>query len=42
MVTAQEVAGAVAYLASPRSGSTAGTVLHVDGGMHDLSLRPRT
>ncbi len=42
LVTADEVAGAVAYLASPRSGSTAGTVLHVDGGMHDLRLRPRT
>ena len=42
LVTAAEVAGAVAYLASPRSGSTAGTVLHVDGGMHDLRLRPRS
>ena len=39
LVAADEVAGAVAYLASPRSGSTTGTVLHVDGGMHDLRLR---
>ena len=42
LVAADEVAGAVAYLASPRSGSTTGTVLHVDGGMHDLRLRPRS
>jgi NAD(P)-dependent dehydrogenase (short-subunit alcohol dehydrogenase family) len=32
MVTLQEVADAVAYLASPRSGSTTGTALEVDGG----------
>jgi NAD(P)-dependent dehydrogenase (short-subunit alcohol dehydrogenase family) len=41
LVSAQEVAGAVAYLASPRSGSTTGTVIAVDGGMQDLRLRPR-
>jgi NAD(P)-dependent dehydrogenase (short-subunit alcohol dehydrogenase family) len=41
LVTAAEVAGAVAYLASPRSGSTTGVVLAVDGGMHDLRVRPR-
>ena len=41
LVSAEEVAGAVAYLASPRSGSTTGTTLAVDGGMHDLRLRPR-
>ena len=40
LVSAQEVAGAVAYLASPRSGSTTGTALAVDGGMHGLRLRP--
>jgi NAD(P)-dependent dehydrogenase (short-subunit alcohol dehydrogenase family) len=39
MVTPQEVADAVAYLASPRSRSTTGTVLDVDGGM--THLRPR-
>jgi NAD(P)-dependent dehydrogenase (short-subunit alcohol dehydrogenase family) len=42
LVTAQEVAGAVAYLASPRSGSTTGTVIAVDGGMQDLRMRPRS
>ena len=42
LVSAEEVAHAVAYLASPTSGSTTGTSLAVDGGMHDLRLRPRT
>ncbi|HEY0247036.1 MAG TPA: SDR family oxidoreductase [Gryllotalpicola sp.] len=41
MVTPQEVADAIAYLASPRSGSTTGTALEVDGGMHNLRVRPR-
>ncbi len=41
LVSADEVAAAVAYLASPRSGSTTGTSLAVDGGMHGLRLRPR-
>jgi NAD(P)-dependent dehydrogenase (short-subunit alcohol dehydrogenase family) len=41
LVSAGEVAGAVAYLASPRSGSTTGTVIAVDGGMQDLRMRPR-
>ena len=40
LVAAEEVAGAVAYLASPLSGSTTGTALAVDGGMQDLRLRP--
>ena len=40
LVTADEVANAVCYLASPLSGSTAGTVLAVDGGMYGLRLRP--
>ena len=35
------LAGAVAYLASPRSGPTTGTSIAVDGGMQDLRLRPR-
>ena len=39
LVSAEEVAGAVAYLASPRSGSTTGLGLAVDGGMQDLRLR---
>jgi NAD(P)-dependent dehydrogenase (short-subunit alcohol dehydrogenase family) len=42
LVSADEVAVAVAYLASPRSGSTTGTTLAVDGGMQDLRLRPRS
>jgi 2-keto-3-deoxy-L-fuconate dehydrogenase len=41
LVNADEVAGAVLYLASPRSGSTTGTSIAVDGGMQDLRLRPR-
>jgi NAD(P)-dependent dehydrogenase (short-subunit alcohol dehydrogenase family) len=40
LVTADEVAGAVAYLASPLSGSTTGTSVAVDGGMQELRLRP--
>ncbi|MGW1544904.1 SDR family NAD(P)-dependent oxidoreductase [Streptomyces sp. NPDC002309] len=40
LVTAAEVAGAIAYLAGPLSGGTTGTALAVDGGMHGLRLRP--
>lgn len=39
LVQPQEVAEAVAYLASPSSASTNGVILAVDGGMY--SLRPR-
>ncbi|MFJ9588636.1 SDR family NAD(P)-dependent oxidoreductase [Streptomyces acidicola] len=39
LVEAAEVADAVAYLASPRAGSTTGTVVEVDGGMSGLRLR---
>ena len=42
LVAADEIAQAVAYLASPASGSTTGTCLAVDGGMQDLRLRPRS
>ena len=42
LVSAEEVAGAVAYLASPLSGSTTGIALAVDGGMQELRLRPRS
>lgn len=42
LVAPAEIADAVAYLASPRSGSTTGTSLAVDGGMQDLRLRPRS
>jgi 2-keto-3-deoxy-L-fuconate dehydrogenase len=41
LVTADEVAGAIAYLASPASGATTGTGLAVDGGMSGLRVRPR-
>jgi NAD(P)-dependent dehydrogenase (short-subunit alcohol dehydrogenase family) len=40
LVAPAEIAGAVLYLASPRSGSTTGTSIAVDGGMQDLRLRP--
>jgi NAD(P)-dependent dehydrogenase (short-subunit alcohol dehydrogenase family) len=42
LVSADEVAHAVCYLASPLAGSTTGTSLAVDGGMDRLRLRPRT
>jgi 2-keto-3-deoxy-L-fuconate dehydrogenase len=38
LVSAQEVAHAIAYLASPLSASTTGTLLAVDGGMSGLQL----
>jgi 2-keto-3-deoxy-L-fuconate dehydrogenase len=38
LVTADEVAYAIASLASPFAGSTTGTVLRVDGGMTNLRL----
>jgi 2-keto-3-deoxy-L-fuconate dehydrogenase len=42
MVTAHEVAAAIAYLASPLASATTGTALAVDGGMQGLRLRPKT
>jgi NAD(P)-dependent dehydrogenase (short-subunit alcohol dehydrogenase family) len=41
LVTAQEVAAAILYLAGPDAGATTGTSLAVDGGMAGLRLRPR-
>jgi len=40
LVSPQEIAAAIAYLASPLAGSTTGTSLAVDGGMQGLRLRP--
>jgi len=40
LITAEEVAFAVGYLTDERAGSTTGTVLMVDGGLHSL-LPPR-
>ncbi|MEU2774675.1 SDR family oxidoreductase [Streptomyces sp. NPDC007162] len=40
LVSAAEVAAAIAYLASPLSGATTGTSLAVDGGLQGLRLRP--
>jgi 2-keto-3-deoxy-L-fuconate dehydrogenase len=40
MVSPDEVANAIAFLASPLSASTTGTSLAVDGGMQGLRLRP--
>jgi NAD(P)-dependent dehydrogenase (short-subunit alcohol dehydrogenase family) len=42
LVSPEEVAHAVVYLASPLASSTAGAGIAVDGGMQDLRLRPRT
>jgi 2-keto-3-deoxy-L-fuconate dehydrogenase len=40
LVSADEVAAAIAYLASPLAGAVTGTALAVDGGMAGLRLRP--
>jgi len=40
LVSGEEIAGAILYLASPSSGSTTGTSIAVDGGMQNLRLRP--
>lgn len=40
LVAPEEIAAAIAYLASPLAGSTTGTELAVDGGMQALRLRP--
>ncbi len=41
LVTADEVAAAIAYLASPLAGATTGAALAVDGGMQGLRIRPQ-
>lgn len=42
MVTPEEVADAILYLANPRSSSTTGTALDVDGGVTHLRTRPQS
>ncbi|WP_049569654.1 SDR family NAD(P)-dependent oxidoreductase [Streptomyces sp. SBT349] len=42
LVTAEEVAAAIAYLAGPSAASVTGTALAVDGGMAGLRLRAPT
>jgi NAD(P)-dependent dehydrogenase (short-subunit alcohol dehydrogenase family) len=42
MVSADEVAAAIVYLASPGASGITGTALAVDGGMQGLRLRPAT
>ncbi len=41
LVTADEIAAAVVFLASPLSGSTTGVTLAVDGGLQEMRLRTR-
>lgn len=41
LVTPEEIAAGIVYLASPLAGSTTGVDLAVDGGMQALRLRPR-
>jgi 2-keto-3-deoxy-L-fuconate dehydrogenase len=41
LVSAEEVAAAILYLAGTTAGATTGTALAVDGGMAGLRLRPR-
>lgn len=41
LVTPDEVAAAICYLASPAAASTTGTILAVDGGMSGLRVRPQ-
>lgn len=36
LITPEEIAYGIAYLASPLAGSTTGTVLPIDGGLHSL------
>lgn len=40
LVSPEEIAHAICYLASPLSASTTGTILDVDGGLTNLRVRP--
>lgn len=41
LISAEEIAAAITFLAGPRASGITGTVLAVDGGMHSLAVRPR-
>ena len=41
LVSAEEVAAGIAYLASPAAAAVTGTALAIDGGMAGLRIRPR-
>lgn len=38
LITADEIAHGIAYLASPLTGSTTGTMLPIDGGLHSIRV----
>jgi 2-keto-3-deoxy-L-fuconate dehydrogenase len=42
LVSAEEVAAGIAYLASPAAASVTGTALAIDGGMAGLRIRPQS
>jgi 2-keto-3-deoxy-L-fuconate dehydrogenase len=42
LVSADEVAAGIAYLASPAAAAVTGTALAIDGGMAGLRIRPRS
>ena len=42
LVTADEVAAGIVYLASPAASAVTGTSLAIDGGVAGLRLRPRS
>ena len=42
LVSADEVAAAIAYLASPLAASVTGATLAIDGGMAAVRIRPRS
>jgi NAD(P)-dependent dehydrogenase (short-subunit alcohol dehydrogenase family) len=42
LVSPDEVAAGIAYLASPLAGSVTGAALAIDGGVATLRLRPRS
>jgi 2-keto-3-deoxy-L-fuconate dehydrogenase len=42
LVSADEVAAGIAYLASPSASAVTGTALAIDGGMSGLRIRPRS